>query len=71
VIHVHKLNGEEFALNAELIETIEATPDTIVTLVGRRRFTVTESVDQVIEAVVAYRRGVAAAPLPLPLIESG
>lgn len=43
-------------MNAELIETLEATPDTIVSLTTGKKLMVVESVDQVIDKVMAYRR---------------
>ena len=61
MITLHKLTGEPLVLNAELIETVEATPDTLITLVDRRRLMVAEGVDDVVELVVGYRRAVAGA----------
>jgi flagellar protein FlbD len=63
VITLHKLHGERLVLNAELIESVEAVPDTLITLVNHRRVVVSESVQDVVDAVVRYRRRVAAAPL--------
>ena len=62
MIALHKLHGEPIVLNAELIETIESTPDTLITLVDRRRLIVSESVDEVVDAVVRYRRRIVATP---------
>jgi flagellar protein FlbD len=56
VITIHRLNGDEMTLNAELILTVEATPDTHIQTVDRRQFLVLESVDEVVSAVVEYRR---------------
>ncbi len=61
MITLHKLNGEPLVLNAELIETVEATPDTLITLVDRRRLMVAEDVGEVVERVVDYRRTVGGA----------
>jgi len=58
VITLHKLTGEPLVLNAELIETIEATPDTVITLVDRRRLIVAEEVGEIVARVVGYRRAV-------------
>jgi flagellar protein FlbD len=67
VITLHRLNGDEMTLNAELILTVEATPDTHILMMDRRRILVTESVDEVVSAVIDYRRTVAAgAHLPSP-----
>lgn len=56
MIEVTRLNGSSFVLNAELIEAIEATPDTVVTLVNDHRYVVIEAVDELIERVVSYKR---------------
>ncbi|HEY9722505.1 MAG TPA: flagellar FlbD family protein [Oscillatoriaceae cyanobacterium] len=60
-----RLNGSEFTLNAELIETVEATPDTVITLNNEHRWVVREGVHEVIERVVAYKRRIHAGPLGL------
>jgi flagellar protein FlbD len=56
VITIHRLNGDEMTLNAELILTVEATPDTLISMVDKRRILVAESVDEVVEAVLDYHR---------------
>ncbi len=58
MIKLTKLNGEEFVLNAELIKTIETTPDTIVTITSGNKYIVKEEVEEVIEAVMAYKRSI-------------
>lgn len=55
VIHLTKLNNTPFVLNAELIETIESTPDTIITLVTGRKYIVRESVEEVREKCLVYK----------------
>ncbi len=55
MIKVTRLNGRELVINAELIVTVESTPDTVVTLAGDKRFLVKESTEQIIEQIVAYR----------------
>ena len=56
MIRVTRLNGKPFAVNAEVIETIDVTPDTILTLVNGKKIVVKESFEEVIERVVEYRR---------------
>ncbi len=56
MITLHRLNGDEMTLNAELILTVEATPDTHIQTLDRRQFLVLESVEDVVSAVVEYRR---------------
>lgn len=56
MIEVTKLNDEKFVLNAELIKTVEATPDTVITITTGNKYIVRESVEEVIQRVVAYKR---------------
>lgn len=51
-----KKGGGEFILNAELIQTIESTPDTVITLVNEKKFIVEEPADEVVRRVMKYRR---------------
>ena len=51
MITVTRLNGPAFALNPDLIERVEATPDTVVTLVDGNKYVVQESVDELIARV--------------------
>jgi len=56
MVTVTRLNGSELVINAELIETLEATPDTIITLVNGKKFVAREPVADVIQLVIDYRR---------------
>ena len=56
MIKLHKLNGSEFVMNTELIELVEAIPDTRITLITGNQFIVKENVDFVIEKIKEYRR---------------
>jgi flagellar protein FlbD len=59
MIRVTRLNGQEMVLNADLIETIEATPDTVISLTTGRKVLVREPPEEVARRVLAYRRAVA------------
>lgn len=61
MIRLTRLNGEEVVVNADLIEFVETTPDTLVTLFTGKKIPVQESSDDVIEKVVSYRRSIGAA----------
>lgn len=62
VIKLHRLHGNGmFLVNADLIETIEARPDTTVTLVNKHRYVVEDTVAEVVERVIEFRARVAAA----------
>ena len=56
MIRVTRRDGSSFWLNPHQVETVEATPDTVVTLLSGRKYVVKDSVEQIIEATVAYRR---------------
>ncbi len=56
MIPVTRLNGKTMYLNAELIEAIEATPDTMITLHTGKKLMVSESIDDVVGRVIKYRQ---------------
>jgi len=56
MIKLTQINGDEIVVNAELIETMERSHDTIITLTTTRRIRVQESVEEIIDRVVAYKR---------------
>jgi flagellar protein FlbD len=56
MIKVHRLNGQEILINAELIEAVEAIPDTSIVLYTGNRYVVKESCDDVLESVLEYKR---------------
>ena len=60
MITVTRLNGPAFALNPDLIERIEATPDTVIHLVGGTNYVVVESVDEIVARVRESRAAVIA-----------
>ncbi|MDF2635448.1 MAG: flbD [Pelosinus sp.] len=59
MIKVTKFNSDdrgEFILNAEIIETIEQTPDTVVTLTNGKKFIIEEKMEEVVRRVMTYKR---------------
>ena len=60
MIRLTRLNGDHFALNADLVQRVEGHPDTVVTLVDDTKYVVTESVDEVIRAIRDYRASIQA-----------
>lgn len=64
MIKVTRLNNAEFVVNADQIEFIEATPDTVISLLSGKKIVVKESVDEVIAKIVAYRRSFGCPFLP-------
>ena len=69
MIRLTRLNHQSVVLNSDLIKLIEAAPDTVITLVNGEKIIVRESVDQVLERIVEFRRRLLAAP-PLGQLES-
>ncbi len=64
MIKLTRLGGEPFILNAELIQYVEARPDTFVTLTTGERIVVTESMDEVLRRAVAYQQAKQMIPPP-------
>ncbi|MFW5960032.1 MAG: flagellar FlbD family protein [Chitinivibrionales bacterium] len=56
MIALRKFNGEEFVLNAEFILSVEATPDTVITLNSNKKVMVQNSVKEVVQKVIKYRQ---------------
>lgn len=56
MIELTKLNGFKFFLNGELIESLEETPDTVISTTTGKKIVVTEKVEEVVEKVIEYKR---------------
>ncbi|MCL4294723.1 MAG: flagellar FlbD family protein [Anaerolineae bacterium] len=56
MIKVTRLNNSALWVNAEMIEFVEATPDTVISLISHTKLVVKESPEVIVEAVVAYRQ---------------
>jgi len=65
VILLTRLGGQPMALNPDLIEKAEATPDTVITMVDGHKMVVADSVAEVIEKVRTWRASVAASAFTL------
>jgi flagellar protein FlbD len=61
MIQLTRLNGEKFALNTDLIERVDETPDTVLALIDGTRYVVAEPIDEVIERIINFRARVVAA----------
>lgn len=59
MITVTRLNGAEMVVNDDLIEFIERTPETVLSMVEGKKVTVKESVDEVLAKIVSFRKSVA------------
>ena len=58
MILVHRLRGEAMFINTDLIESVEGTPDTVITMVDNRRLVVTESPEEVVHRVREFRASI-------------
>jgi flagellar protein FlbD len=56
MIPVTRIKGQSVAINPDLIETVESTPDTTIRLVSGDTLLVRESLAEIIERVIEYRR---------------
>jgi flagellar protein FlbD len=58
MIVLTRLNGSRFGINDEQIERLEEAPNTIVVLVTGNRYTVLETLDEIVERIVSFRADV-------------
>ena len=56
MIEVTKLNGKKLIVNAEMIETIEETPDTVISFKNGKKIIVKESRQEVKNLVILYKK---------------
>src|SRR5437879_5188027 len=54
MIKVTRLNHTPLILNSDLIEHIEGTPDTVITLTSGQKFMVLESTEEIVERVIKF-----------------
>ena len=58
MIILTRLNGEQFAINCDLVERVDAHPNTVLTLVDATKYIVAESLTEVVERVRDFRASV-------------
>lgn len=58
MIRVTRLNGTKLYVNAELIQTVEGTPDTVISLINNVKIVVKESPETIVAEILAYQREV-------------
>ncbi len=56
MIRLTRLNHIPLILNSDLIEHIDMTPDTVVTLTSGQKFMVLESADEIVDKVIVFRQ---------------
>jgi flagellar protein FlbD len=57
MICITKLNGQKLTINCELIQTIEETPDTTITMATGDKYIAVESIDEINQKVIEYKQG--------------
>jgi flagellar protein FlbD len=67
MIQLTRLNHAPLVLNSDLIEHMEVTPDTVVTLTTGQKIVVLESAEEVVERVIQFRRSIIAGSPACPL----
>lgn len=60
MICLTRLSGSVFALNSDLIERVDSTPDTVITLVDGTKYVVLEDLQEVVDAIRSYRGSIIA-----------
>lgn len=65
MIRLTRLSGKAIIVNADLIKFIETTPDTVLTLSTGDKLPVSESAEEVVARVVAFKREIQHGPLLL------
>jgi flagellar protein FlbD len=58
MIRLTRLNQSPLVLNSDLIEHIEMTPDTVISLTTGQKLMVRETAEQVIEKIINFRRAI-------------
>lgn len=56
MIKLRRMNGKEFIINADLIELVEETPNTVIKLTTGNRYVVKESADEIIDKITCYKK---------------
>lgn len=58
MIQITRLNGKQIMINADLIESVEETPDTVITLTNGKKFVVKEKAEEIKNLTVEYKKEV-------------
>ena len=69
MVTLTRLAGSVFAINSDLIERVDSTPDTVITLIDGTKYLVREPLEEVVDRVRRYRGSVIAAASHLDLAQ--
>jgi flagellar protein FlbD len=61
-----RISGQEIVINADLVEVVETTPDTVITLIDGKKYVVVESAHEIVDRVVQYRAAIIGVPQTAP-----
>lgn len=67
MIQLTRLNNVPLVLNSDLIEHVEVTPDTVVTLTTGQKIVVLETAEEVVDRVIRFRKALLAGAIECPL----
>jgi len=70
MVQLTRLNSEQFLLNPDLIEQVEITPTTVITLSNSHKLLVLESADEVLRRIIEFRQTLLGAKVP-PVLAIG
>lgn len=56
MIALRRINGQEFILNADLIESLESTPDTVITLTNGKKIIAQNSLEEIVRKTIKYKQ---------------
>lgn len=71
MIELTRINDSPLIVNADLIEFIEQTPDTVISLTTGKKLMVREPVSEVVNRVIAFKRSIAGGPMAGNVPEPG
>jgi flagellar protein FlbD len=66
MIRLTRINHVPLVLNSDLIEHVEVTPDTVISLTTGQKFVVLETPEEVIQRVIEFRRAIRESPEESP-----
>lgn len=56
MVGLTKMNQHRIVINADLIEVIESTPDTVITMTNGHKYIVMENTEEVVELIIKYKQ---------------
>ena len=56
MIRLTRINRQSIILNSDLVEHLESTPDTVITMTSGQKLIVLESTDEVVKRIIEFRR---------------